>query len=178
MQSLRVHILPVLFVSMVSTGTAWPDCSASDASKGDSSLVHHLNATAEDGTLVFVSHPQPLGNTPYPVMVFSHGTTGEFAMYERAIEAYVSNGFIVIFPHVKGPTQDVSPLTLDPHGDFAIKGVHFATAANSNASSPLHGRLDLKNLVLAGHSMGASTTPSWSWTRTCPPLMAASMAVV
>jgi pimeloyl-ACP methyl ester carboxylesterase len=91
-------------------------------------------------------------------MVFSHGAVGEYAMYEHAIKRYVSHGFVVIFPHVKSPKDDTSPLTLDPHGDFTIKGVHYATSANGNASSKLHQVLDLKKLMLAGHSMGASST--------------------
>merc|ERR1711976_16819 len=43
-------------------------------------------------------------------------------------------------------------------GGFTIKGVHYAVSANSNASARLYNALDLKNLVLAGHSMGASST--------------------
>jgi len=143
----------------LATSVAWPDCSTSDtAARGPFSDIGEFNATAEDGSLVFVTHPPLPGKSPYPVMVFSHGTTGEYAMYEHAIQTYASHGFVVIFPHVKSPTEDVKPLTLDPHGKFAIKGVHFATAANSNESSQLHNMLDLKNLVLAGHSMGATTT--------------------
>jgi hypothetical protein len=91
-------------------------------------------------------------------MVFSHGATGEYAMYTRAIERYTSHGFVVIFPHVKSPKDDTSPLTLDPHGDFTIKGVNFAIGANEDKSSPLYKALDLQNLMLAGHSMGASST--------------------
>jgi dienelactone hydrolase len=117
-----------------------------------------VNDTAEDGTLVFIFHPPLPGKAPYPVMVYSHGSVGEYAMYTYAIERYVSHGFVVIFPHIISPKKDTSALTLDPHGNFTIKGVHYALQANSNASSPLYKALDLEKLVLAGHSMGASST--------------------
>jgi len=83
---------------------------------------------------------------------------GEYPMYLWAIQRYVSHGFVVIGPHVKGPKEDTSPLTLDPHGNFTIKGVNYAVKAAANASSPLYKMLDLQNLVLAGHSMGATST--------------------
>merc|ERR1719502_1259005 len=108
--------------------------------------------------MVFIIHPPLSGATLYPVMIFSHGAVGEYAMYERAIHRYVSHGFVVVFPHIKSPKADTSPLTLDPKGDFTIKGYHYAVSANSNASNPLHKALDLTNVMLVGHSMGASST--------------------
>lgn len=138
---------------------SWPDCSMADVTQhGPFGSTSQFNATAADGTLVFNFHPQTGANAPHPVMIFSHGSTGEYAMYQDAIERYVSHGFVVIFPHIKGPKEDTSPLTLDPSGDFTIKGVEYAQTANSNTSSPLHKMLDLKNMILVGHSMGASST--------------------
>merc|ERR1712187_693967 len=71
---------------------------------------------------------------------------------------YTSHGFVVIFPHVTSPSKDVSPFTLDPKGDFTIKGFDYATKANSNSSSKLYQKLDIENIMLAGHSMGATST--------------------
>lgn len=118
-----------------------------------------LNATDEDGTMLFVFHP-PLAKdqAPYPVMVYSHGATGEWAMYEDAFRRFVSHGFVVIFPHIKGPKQDTKSLTTDPMGGFTMKGFNYAKSANEDEASPLHGFLDLSNVVLAGHSMGATST--------------------
>jgi dienelactone hydrolase len=113
----------------------------------------------EEGKIIYVFHPQLSGaGAPYPVIVFSHGSTGEWLMYQHAFERYVSHGFVVLFPHIKSPEQDINALTTDPMGGFTTKGVHFASAANTNASSPLYGKLDTSNIVLAGHSMGASST--------------------
>jgi len=149
----------LLCLSALIGASAWPDCGEVDVTAaGPFGEMSQMNVTTEGGTVIFVLHPPLPAKTPYPVMVFSHGTTGEFAMYQNAIERYVSHGFVVIFPHVKGPVEDVSPLTLDPHGGFTMKGVEYATSANSDKSSPLYRSLDPQNLVLAGHSMGASAT--------------------
>mmetsp|Transcript_84300 Transcript_84300/g.161171 ORF Transcript_84300/g.161171 Transcript_84300/m.161171 type:complete len:340 (-) Transcript_84300:211-1230(-) len=137
----------------------WPDCGEVDVTHdGPFGEMVQFNATAEDGTLVFVYHPAKRSQQTYPVMVYSHGATGEYPMYIWALRRYVSHGFVVIGPHIKSPQKDTSPFTLDPHGNFTIKGVHYAVQAASDISSPLYQMLDLKNLVLAGHSMGATST--------------------
>lgn len=137
---------------------SWPDCSPDSVHKdGPFKEFNAFNSTAKDDTLVFVLHPE-LSEEAHPVIVFSHGATGEYAMYEDAIRRYVSHGFVVVFPHIKDPTKDVSPFTLDPMGGFTMKGVDYATGANSDASSPLNQKLDLQNLALVGHSMGATST--------------------
>jgi len=140
--------------------TAWPDCDKVDMEgNGPYGEQTWFNDTAADGTVVFIFHPTLTGGpSSFPVMVFSHGSIGEYAMYVHAIARYVSHGFVVVFPHIKSPTKDTSPLTLDPMGGFTMKGVAYASMANANASNPLKGMLQLENLILAGHSMGASST--------------------
>lgn len=144
----------------ISRGLAqWRDCGDVNVTEdGPFGEMVQFNATAEDGTLVFVFHPQQRSTHPYPVMIFSHGASGEYPMYEWALQRYVSHGFVVIGPHIKSPQEDTSPLTLDPYGDFTIKGYHYAVKAANDTSSPLYQMLDLENLVLAGHSMGATST--------------------
>mmetsp|Transcript_1019 Transcript_1019/g.3457 ORF Transcript_1019/g.3457 Transcript_1019/m.3457 type:complete len:346 (-) Transcript_1019:185-1222(-) len=139
---------------------AFPDCGEVDvAGLGPFGEMAQLNATDEEGKPVFVFHP-PLskGAAPFPVMVYSHGSTGEWLMYRDAFMRYTSHGFVVVFPHIKSPEKDQSAFTTDPMGGFTTKGVRFASAANADAASPLRGKLDLANIVLAGHSMGASST--------------------
>lgn len=133
------------------------DCDQVDVRGFGPFPMSQYNATDEDGKMLFVFHP-PVESGPYPVMIFSHGATGEAAMYEDALQRYVSHGFAVFFPHIKGPKEDTSAFTLDPMGGFTKKGLNFATRANANESSPLHGKLDLSNIVLVGHSMGATST--------------------
>lgn len=118
-----------------------------------------FNGTAaEDGSVVFVFHPDLSSRSVFPVIIFSHGSAGEYAMYRYAIQRYVTHGFVVVFPHIESPSKDVSPLTLDPHGKFTIKGLRYAVSANSDAGNALHNKLDIMNIILAGHSMGATST--------------------
>lgn len=120
-------------------------------------------ALDEEGKTIYAFHPS-LSETwrghggPFPVIVFSHGSTGEWLMYKNAFERYVSHGFVVLFPHIKSPEKDQHALTTDPMGGFTLKGVNFVSSANADESSPLFGKLDTSNIVLAGHSMGASAT--------------------
>jgi len=152
--------LTAVLSHQVADAAAWPDCDKVDTKGlGPFGEMTQFNDTANDGTLVFILHPPlPAASGKYPVMVFSHGSTGEYAMYTHSIQRYVSHGFVVIFPHIKGPKADTGHFTLDPMGNFTIKGVDYAISANGNASSKLYKALDLDNLMLAGHSMGATST--------------------
>merc|ERR1712137_68446 len=121
--------------------------------------MSQFNSTDEDGKIIFIFHPDVSSDKAfYPVMIFSHGSTGEWAMYEDALKQYVSHGFVVVFPHLKGPQEDTSALSVDPLGGYTLKGFHYALQANSNQSNPLKGHLDLANIVLVGHSMGGTAT--------------------
>lgn len=148
----KLLMLPLL-------AAAFKDCDEVDvAGLGPYGDASQFNVTTENGTLIFVLHPALDAEKTFPVMVFSHGSTGEYAMYETAIKHYVSHGFVVVFPHIKGAKADTKPLTLDPHGGFTIHGFEYAMEANANATSPLYQKLDTQNVVLAGHSMGATST--------------------
>lgn len=137
----------------------FPDCSPESVHDfGPFGDMVQLTAKDEEGKDLFAFHPQDLSQGPFPVMVFSHGSTGEWLMYKDAFQRYVSHGFVVIFPHIKSPEDDIKALTTDPMGGFTIKGYNFARSTNEDASSPLHGALDTGNIVLVGHSMGASST--------------------
>jgi len=138
---------------------AFKDCNQVNLTKlGPYGPQTWFNDTDAEDIPVFVFHPDLSSSSLFPVMVFSHGTTGEYAMYRFAIERYVTHGFVVVFPHIKSPSQDVNPLTLDPHGHFTTKGYNYAVAAHNDTSNPLYNKLDLKNTILAGHSMGATST--------------------
>lgn len=149
--------LGLLQLSPQVLGSRWPDCSSDVSGPGVFGVAPLLNFSFEDRP-VFVVHPSLFDRAPYPVIIFSHGSTGEFAMYQSAIERYVSHGFVVIFPHIKGIKEDIEQFTTDPMGGFTTRGLDYAKTANSDASSALHRMLDLEHVVLVGHSMGASST--------------------
>ena len=103
----------------------------------------------------------PAGTPPadgFPLLVFMHGSTAQYEMYQPNLEFYASQGFVVVFPYIKGPEADKLPITLNTNGKYIVQGLKWAAEAQTaaNASSPLHGKVDMANVVVAGHSMGAS----------------------
>jgi len=136
------------------------DCDRVDtAGLGPYGAMMQTNSTDEKGKILFVFHPDLSAvQEPLPVMIFSHGATAESSMYFNAMESYVSHGFVVVFPHIEGPAEDTRFGKLDPRGGFTGKGINYAKSANADASSPFYQKLDVDNMVLAGHSMGATAT--------------------
>ena len=92
-----------------------------------------------------------------PLIVFMHGSTGQIEMYEDVLNLWVTNGFVVSFPYVKSPEKDKSPLTTNTNGEYILRAIEYVNfQSNSNTSSPLYSRVDTSNIVIAGHSMGAT----------------------
>lgn len=77
-------------------------------------------------------------------------------MYDDILKHYASHGFIIVFPFVKSPKKDKNPLTTNTDGRFILKGIDMAETLNADASSLLYGKVDMANLVIGGHSMGAT----------------------
>jgi len=113
-------------------------------------------------TIMWEDHPMVViyptaSPSPAPLFVFMHGSTGDIKMYELNLRNYASHGFVVVFPYVKNPKDDRSPLTTNTNGEFILKGIAMANASTTaNTSSPIYGKVDMGNVVVAGHSMGAS----------------------
>ena len=79
-------------------------------------------------------------------------------MYRDTLHVYASHGFVVLFPYIKSPNGDKNPLTTNTNGEYLLHAIDYARAVATNASydSPLLGRIDTENMVVAGHSMGAT----------------------
>eukprot|EP00854_Cymbomonas_tetramitiformis_P015250 gene15250-18037_t len=77
-------------------------------------------------------------------------------MYSPNLEMYASQGFVVIYPFIEGPKQDHNWWVTNTNGDYIVKGVDYIKTANGNLSSPLYQKLDLTNVIIAGHSMGGT----------------------
>ena len=95
--------------------------------------------------------PQPTARRPYSLPHSSpppppHTTPSRYA----------THGFVVLFPFIKSPEKDKNPLTTNTNGEYILKGVEFGKAANRDPSSPLYGLIDTSNIIIAGHSMGAT----------------------
>lgn len=107
-----------------------------------------------DGTVIYGLIPP--GKGPFPLIGFMHGSTGEWGMYEENLTHFATHGFVVVFPHIKGPKEDTNPLTTNTNGKYLIKAINWAIEENSNKDSELYGMVDTENVVYAGHSMGAT----------------------
>jgi dienelactone hydrolase len=115
-----------------------------------------------DRTVVtHITHPTSGG--PYPLLVLSHGATGDPDEYDEVVPAWASDGFVVAAPEFPLTNRDV-PGALANIGDvvnqpgdvsFVIDSV---VAANDDPSDPLHGLVDPEAIGVVGHSLGGATT--------------------
>lgn len=112
--------------------------------------------------------------TTYPVIVFSHGLGGSRETYRYLGEYWAAHGYVSVHVQHAGsddavwrderrPARALARAAADPSNlvnrprdvSFAID---WLAKLNGDASSGLHGRLDLKCVGVAGHSFGAYTT--------------------
>ena len=138
----------------------WPECSGAadghapfNGTNGTYGPLSFHESSWEGSPLYAIV---PAGTREYPLVVFMHGSTGEYEMYADNLRVISTHGFVVVFPFIKSPQGDKSPLTTNTNGEYILHGLAWAVAAASNASSPLFGRVDLGNVIVAGHSMGAT----------------------
>lgn len=135
------------------------DCTLSFGTSGNY-RVGRFNTTDQEGVELFGLMPResvPNGVPGFPVLAYAHGLTGDWSQSERQLMMIASWGFVVVFPHIKGPEEDTRPTTTDPMGGFLLKAVEYINIAAEDEGSELYGRVDVNNIVLGGHSMGAST---------------------
>lgn len=113
--------------------------------------------------------------TAHAVIIFSHGLGGSRDGYEYVGRYWASHGFVSVhIQHIGSDDsvwKDARPLqrmaamrraanlknSLERPKDVSFVIDELERRHGDNAS-PLHGRLDLKNLGMAGHSYGAYTT--------------------
>lgn len=89
-------------------------------------------------------------------------------MYNDNFDHYATHGYIIVFPFVKSPEKDKNPFTTNTDGSILVQGIEHAKQANKDPNSPLFGMIDEDNIIIAGHSMGA--TDSIQASKTLPPV--------
>ena len=166
---ISASILITLLCSTICTSNAatistnFEDCSLKNdnhypyntSSHGGTFIPLQVNATYDKIPLVaFV--PTFSQRQKYPVIVFMHGSTAKIEMYLPNLRNYASHGFVVVFPYVKGPKKDTNPLTTNTNGEFILHGISYLKLANDDPNSLLYNTVDLDNIIVAGHSMGAT----------------------
>ncbi|MCX6854796.1 MAG: hypothetical protein NTV80_07810 [Verrucomicrobia bacterium] len=116
------------------------------------------------------------GAGPFPVVIFSHGLGGSREGYEYLGRHWAGCGYVSVHLQHIGSDDSVwkdlpaaergkslqkaaanlsNALNRPPDGQFALDQIE---KLNTDESSPLKGRLDLKAMAIAGHSFGGYTT--------------------
>lgn len=159
--------LGCLMVGVVAS--SWPDCNGTgEADIGPFAPAAFHNITYE-GKIIYALVPHGQSG-PWPVLVFMHGGLGAFEQwafpvgekpsastwYARPLDIYATHGFVVLFPHIKGPKADQKVTTTENNGASILKTIEFANVAQKDPESPLNGIMDLARLSVAGHSMGGN----------------------
>ncbi len=87
---------------------------------------------------------------PYPVIFFSHGMASKYDYYNWFAKYMVKKGYIVVLPNRLPPGVDLS------EGKNLTSYLLRYLSLRNKFSSGLKGKVDLNNIGLAGHSMGAA----------------------
>jgi len=156
---LLLFLSPLLIACVSAQTVGFDDCTLTLWREGPYAS-YFFNATDQEGVEIFGLMPReavPQGVPGFPVLAYAHGLTGDWSQTESQLKQIASWGFVVVFPHIKGPEEDTRPTTTDPMGGFLLKAVEYINIAAQDAGSVLFGRVDVNSIVLGGHSMGAST---------------------
>lgn len=166
---LRVYCRFLCFHMVVALASSWADCNGTgEVNSGPFHPAEFHNFTYH-GQIIYALVPGGQSG-PWPLLVFMHGGTGAFEQwafapgqkpnastwYARPLDIYASHGFVVLFPHVKGPKQDQKSTTTENNGASILKAIEFAKAAQIDSHSPLRGLLNLSSISVVGHSMGGN----------------------
>jgi predicted dienelactone hydrolase len=93
---------------------------------------------------------------PYPLIVFSHGFSGNPEWYSTLPEHYASHGFVVIAPeHVEGAWETSALAAIDRPRDIVTAIDHAERLAAPGGA--FAGLIDLQNIAVVGHSYGGYT---------------------
>ena len=136
-------------------------------------------------TPAFQDSPVAKSNTPYPVIVFSHGWKGFRAQNTVQMLELASHGYVVIgMEHTYGAVATVFPDgTIAPNNPAALPdglpddvyfpiarllvdqwshdigyALDFMTQQNADAQSPFFNTLDMNDVGIMGHSTGGGAT--------------------
>merc|ERR1719331_2662836 len=82
-----------------------------------------------------------------PLVVFMHGLTAHYEMYEPFLRGVAAAGVAVVYPFIKNPATDAKPWTTNTNGEFVRRAAAFAAAEAARAGSALRG-LDAARVAL------------------------------
>lgn len=101
----------------------------------------------------------PIGDGPFPIIVFSHGAFCYPQLYAQITDHWVSHGYIVILPnHLDSPNNGkLSPDVLQSLMSSRIRDMSFVLDALDPIEAQvgdMQGKIDRDRMAVAGHSFG------------------------
>ncbi|MGB5758055.1 MAG: alpha/beta fold hydrolase [Acidimicrobiales bacterium] len=110
------------------------------------------------GTALANGRPEQT-DTPYPLVVFSHGYALSPIVYSTLIEHYASQGYVVLAPEhneiFDGSLTGFWTSIIDRPGD--IRRTIDEAERLTEPGAPLAGLIDMDNVAIVGHSYGGYT---------------------
>jgi len=140
---------------------AWYPVDPSDANGPMASYAPLLNNTwAFPSQLAHEGDPVSAAG-PFPLVVLSHGYSGNRASLSALNEHLATHGFIVAAPSHVGnttgePLVEPAPFLWTRQKD-AVNVIDKILAKNTNVDDAFAGRIDAESIGIAGHSYGAGT---------------------
>jgi predicted peptidase len=135
----------------------WNDCDAeTDKSHGPFGPASFFNATYEEKPIYGYVPQKDSDQRKFPLLVYMHGIMGPWGFYDKNLELFSTHGAVVVFPFIEGPNMDKLPWVTNTDGTYILRAVEYAKAANKDPSSPMYDTIDEDNIVIGGHSMGAT----------------------
>jgi predicted dienelactone hydrolase len=176
---MRGRIVVLVFVGVLNCLGAWADKTtlspATTAESKVASVDEDWNDSERQRTVpVRIVEPREI-SSPRPIVIVSHGLGGSRAGLAYFGRSLAADGYVVVHvQHVgsddsvwrgKGPQEAIAALKAAAsveQFEARVADVHFVInelqRRNEKADWPLHGKLDLSRLAMAGHSFGAITT--------------------
>ncbi len=109
---MRRYIASALVLGCNAGGSTPPTSSApvsGPASYGTQAARDYEGITYPSGDLtLFANLFAPPGNGPFPAIVWNHGSQEEPGVGAMAVQWYVDNGFVVLYPHRRGHGRSAS----------------------------------------------------------------------
>jgi len=156
-------MLTIVAIISVAFASKWADCDfENDENQGPYGPPAMLNTTV-NGSVLYGWIPE--GDGPFPLVGFNHGSTGQWPMYSDSLNLWASHGFIIVFPFIKSPDYDKHFYATNTDGKYLVQAINWATAQNEVPGSVLEGKVDTKNIVFSGHSMGATCSINGSYSQ-------------
>lgn len=169
------------------TGAVVPSATAAPASGGDRTyevrteqrtLVDERRATPAAGPLP--AEPQrtletwlwvPVGEGPFPLIVFAHGFAGHPRVFSQLLSTWASHGYVVAAPAFPRTNRDVPDVTAglpdfaEQPGDVAF--VLDEVLAMAEPDGALAGVVDPERIGAGGLSLGGGTTYGVAYNDCC-----------